>query len=94
MILAGGMFTAAPLRMYEKLLIAVVTSSAGSPLKKLTGVGFGRVNENDQVSLGALQLVIGAPVPQIPLPEIVVESALAVAGPKVMITNAIKSEDS
>ena len=88
------MFTAAPLKENEKLLIAVVMNSVfcgGS--KKLTGVGFGTVKENAQVPPGALQLLTGAPLPHVPLPENVVESALVVIVPKVVTTTASKIKE-
>src|SRR5439155_1949891 len=78
----GAMFTANPLRVKAKLLIAVVSISP-VPLRLIAGAGFGNVMDSDQVSLGALQLLVAAPLRQTPVPVIVAESALAPATPNV-----------
>jgi hypothetical protein len=86
-----------------KFVTAVVIRSCVPPPSAVTGIGFGSVNENDQLSPGALQLDTGALLPHTPLPEIVAESALATADPKLIAnsarakvadTNAGRAEDS
>lgn len=71
-------FTGAPFSIKLKFMISPGSTSSVLP-KAVAGVGFATVNENDHVSPGALQLLIAAPAPQVPLAETLIESALAPA---------------
>jgi hypothetical protein len=80
----GAMLTGTPFNAYVKLLISV-TSISDVPLSAVAGTGFDIVSENDHASPGALQLLVGALLPQTPEPEIVAESALALTAPTAII---------
>jgi hypothetical protein len=78
----GAMLTATPANEYEKLVISVTDISVPSFARSVAETGFGNVRENDHVSPGALQVLVGAPLPQTPAPEMVAESARAPIAPR------------
>src|SRR3989442_6739920 len=78
----GAMLTTTPANEYEKLVMSVTDISVPSFTRSVAETGFGKMRENDHVSPGALQVLVGAPLPQTPEPEMVAESARAPAAPR------------